>query len=138
RSLPLAAFFQGLTLLRAAFVRGLLVGAVLALLLAVTRSAGASELSALERSLVKETLDERKLELDPEPEDKWIESVDVRRVEVFDKRDPVPDFVNVFHTTSREAVIRHEILFAPGERYTQAKADEIARNLRLHTQLSVV
>ncbi|HEY4159968.1 MAG TPA: hypothetical protein VGM29_17775 [Polyangiaceae bacterium] len=96
------------------------------------------ELSPLEQSLVAETLETRKLELDPAPEGKWIESIEVRRVEVFDERDPVPDLLNVFHTTSREAVIRHEFLFEVGDRYSQAKADEIARNLRAHPQLSVV
>src|SRR5262249_37537839 len=42
------------------------------------------------------------------------------------------------HTMSRETVIRRELLFQAGERYTTRRSDESARNLRLLRQVSLV
>ena len=77
-------------------------------------------------------------EIDPEPEGKLIESVDVVVVDVFDQHDPVPDFFNVFHTMTRQVVVRRELLFQAGERFSARHSDETARNLRNLRQLSLV
>jgi hypothetical protein len=78
-------------------------------------------------------------EPDPAPEGKLIEHVDIVVLDVFDEHDPVPDFVNIFHTMSRKSVIRHELLFREGQKYVGARVDESARNLRsLQQQLSLV
>ncbi len=78
-------------------------------------------------------------ELDPAPEGKRIERIDIVVLDVFDEHDPVPDFFNVFHAMSRKVVIGNELLFHEGERYVGARVEESARNLRtLEQQLSLV
>jgi len=72
------------------------------------------------------------------PEGKLIEEIQVVTLEVFDERDPVPDFVNALHATTGEPVIRRELLFQEGEPYRSSFAHETARNLRSIQQLSVV
>src|SRR5262245_56366661 len=69
---------------------------------------------------------------------KLIERVDIVILDVFDEHDPIPDFVNVFHATTREFVIRQELLFDAGQPYSSGRADESARNLRTIRQLSLV
>jgi hypothetical protein len=95
-------------------------------------------LSAYEQQTLDEVLRERGGRLAEQAEGKLIESVEFVRLEVFDEHDPVPDFLNVFHATSVERVIRRELLFAAGEPFTQQSADETARNLRELRQLSLV
>ncbi len=94
--------------------------------------------SALEQSVVAQRLAERKLVLDPEPEGKLIEDIQIATMDVWDERDPMPDFVNILHITTREHVIRRELLFEEGSRYQARLADESARNLRDLIQLSIV
>ncbi len=94
--------------------------------------------SALEQSVIRQKLAQRGLAPEPTPEGKRIESVEIVRMDVFDERDPVPDFVNVFHATTRESVIRQEVLFEVGTPYRAVLADETARNLRDLIQLSIV
>jgi hypothetical protein len=101
------------------------------------RSEGAGY-SALERSVIEQKLSERRLVQESAPEGKLIEDIQIISLEVFDERDPVPDFVNVFHTTTREDVIRRELLFSQGERYRSTFVHETARNLRQVPQLSIV
>ena len=94
--------------------------------------------SALERSVIEQSLAERGLSLESAPEGKLIEDVQIVSLDVFDERDPVPDFVNVFHATTREPVVRRELLFHEGEPYRTVFAHETARNLRNIPQLSIV
>ncbi|MES1173328.1 MAG: hypothetical protein ABUL62_03290 [Myxococcales bacterium] len=101
-------------------------------------AAQVSGYSALEQSVVTQKLNERGLELEPEPEGKRIEAVDIVTLDVFDERDPVPDFVNILHATTREQVIRREVLFEEGDLYRAGVASETARNLRGIPQLSIV
>jgi hypothetical protein len=101
-------------------------------------SAGRSGYSSYESATLAGILERRNLELDPEPVGKTIESVDIVRLEVFDETDPVPDFLNVFHTTTRQVVIRRELLFEVGQRFDANSVDETARNLRERRQLSLV
>ena len=94
--------------------------------------------SALEQSVISQKLSERGLELEAEPEGKRIEAVEIVTLDVFDERDPMPDFVNVFHATTREIVIRRELLFEQGDIYRKVVTSETARNLRALPQLSIV
>jgi hypothetical protein len=115
--------------------------ALAVLLLGSVAAAEPAELTEFER----QTLDECASKLgvspaiDPTPEGKPIERIDIVVLDVFDEHDPVPDFVDVFHTTTRKVVIRNELLFREGQRYSSARALESARNLRLlEQQLSLV
>ncbi len=94
--------------------------------------------SALERSVIAQQLSQRGLSLESAPEGKRIEQIQIVPIDVFDERDPMPDFVNVFHATTGEQVIRRELLFKEGEPYRLAFAHETARNLRSLQQLSIV
>lgn len=76
--------------------------------------------------------------LEENPEGKIITRIDVVRLDVFDESDPVPDVMNIFHTTTRERVIRRELLFREGQAYSAQRVDETARNFRLLRQLSLV
>ncbi|HEY6077714.1 MAG TPA: hypothetical protein VIW29_02865, partial [Polyangiaceae bacterium] len=106
-------------------------------------AAGAEELSELEqrtlaRALQASAASGEHFELDPAPHGKRIESVEVVRPPVFDDDDPVPDFVNWFHSRSREQVIRRELLFQAGDRYDDAAVQETLRNLQYIPQFGVV
>ena len=116
--------------------------ALLVVLLARTAlAAEPSKLTDFERRTLEEQAERlgARAEIDPHPEGKRIERIDVVVLDVFDEHDPVPDFVNIFHTMTRKSVVRRELLFREGERYAGARIDESARNLRLLTQqLSLV
>lgn len=107
------------------------------------------EYSPYEREAIKKVLEDQKSEIDLEPEGKIIERIDVVRLEVLEERDPVPEqilgiktrnLLNSLHTTTREFVIRREMLLEEGQEYQQVVVDETARNLRLRRplQLSLV
>lgn len=95
-------------------------------------------MSDLERSVVAEALEVHGWELDPEPVGKEIEAIEVHAIDVFDHRDPVPDFLNVFHVTTRDYVVRREMLFRVGMPYDLVRIHETERNLRALRQLSLV
>jgi hypothetical protein len=103
-------------------------------------TAAPNELTGLERQTVGDCAARLGLapELDPDPDGKLIEKVDVVVLDVFDEHDPVPDWVNIFHTMTRESVVRRELLFQAGEPYRARRVDESARNLRTIRQLSLV
>ena len=94
--------------------------------------------STLEQSVIAQRLAERKLVLEPEPEGKLIEDIQIATMDVFDERDPMPDLVNILHMTTRQRVVRRELLFELGSRYEARLAAESARNLRSLVQLSIV
>ena len=94
--------------------------------------------SDLEKSVIQQKLSERGLTVDPAPEGKVIEDIQIVTLDVFDERDPMPDFVNVLHATTDEPVIRRELLFREGEPYRASFVHETARNLRALQQLSIV
>jgi hypothetical protein len=120
-------------------VRAALLAAALAAALALARAAPAdSGYSPFEQETIDRALERMGGEIDPDPEGKQIEKIEIVTLEVFDERDPVPDFFNVFHVTSRKFVIRRELLFSEGERYRARTAAESARNLRDLRQLSLV
>lgn len=102
-------------------------------------AAKGSKYSDFERDVARQVLELRGLSIDPRPEGKRIQSIEIVPLDVFDERDPVPDFVNVFHVTSRKYVIRRELLFQKGDVYDPLRIDESARNLRNDIrQLSLV
>jgi hypothetical protein len=97
-----------------------------------------SEYSDYELDMIDAALKKFRGAPEPLPEGKTIESIEIVALDVFDERDPVPDFFNVFHVTSRDYVLRRELLFDEGERYQKARIEESARNLREIRQLSLV
>jgi hypothetical protein len=75
---------------------------------------------------------------DPAPEGKIVEDIEYARFDVIDKRDPLPEWVDIFHATTRVSVIRREILQMQDVPFQQNLADETERNLRAYSQFSVV
>jgi hypothetical protein len=97
------------------------------------------EYSPYEKETISNALAETHREIETDPEGKIVEGVDVITLEVFEERDPIPRFFNVFHWTSKRYTVERELLVGVGERYSQILVDETARNLRrLSSQLSVV
>ncbi|HEX4447617.1 MAG TPA: hypothetical protein VH044_12800 [Polyangiaceae bacterium] len=94
--------------------------------------------STYEQQTIDAALTRRKEKLDPHPEGKIIESVEIIPLDVIEQRDPLPNFLNVFHTTTRASVVRRELLLREGEPYQQVLVDETLRNLRQLIQLSLV
>lgn len=76
--------------------------------------------------------------IDPRPEGKTVEQIDIVTIDVIEDRDPAPRFLNALHTTTRASVIRREVLLREGEAYRQYKVDETVRVLRTFQQLSLV
>lgn len=105
-----------------------------------------TEYSPYEKEAIEAALANLGLELDRAPEGKTIERIDTVRLEVFEKRDPVPDtlglrkFANSLHVTTKDFIVRREMLLHEGDRYVQVIVDETARNMRarMPVQISVV
>ena len=101
-----------------------------------------SSYSAYEQETVRIGLEKTGGSLDSAPEGKVIEGIDIVTLEVFEKRDPIPDqlngFVNFFHVTTKPHFVERELLFKKGDRYSRAIVEETARNLRALPQLTVV
>ncbi|MBS2012016.1 MAG: hypothetical protein JST00_03960 [Deltaproteobacteria bacterium] len=108
-----------------------------------------TEYSPYEKETIKNALDATGLRVDPAPEGKTVERIDVVRLEVLEPRDPIPEEVvgiktrkllNSLHYTSRDFVIRREMLVQEGEPYVQVLVDETARNMRARMpfQVSIV
>lgn len=110
--------------------------------LASADDAREAALSAYERETIDDATAATKTALEDAPEGKVVEAVIIRPLDVLEPRDPLPgflqDFLNFFHATTRPAVIERQVLLHVGEPYTQAAADETARNLRRIRQLSTV
>ncbi|WP_437293706.1 hypothetical protein [Sorangium sp. So ce426] len=94
--------------------------------------------SSYESATIERVLSRLGATLEPAPEGKIVEGIDVVPLEVIEDRDPAPAFLNWFHALSRPHVIRREVLLAVGRPYEQALADESARILRDLPQLSLV
>jgi hypothetical protein len=94
--------------------------------------------SPLEQERIRRALARQHGTLDPHPEGKRIESIEIVALEVFEPEDPVPQFINWFHPTTRSYVIERELLLQIGSRYEQATSDETERNLRGLGLFSVV
>lgn len=97
------------------------------------------EYSPYEKESIRIALAQTGNELEPQPEGKIIEGFDVVTLDVFEKRDPVPTFFNVFHWTSKPYTISRELLAQTGDPFRKVVIDETARNLRkLAGQISLV
>jgi hypothetical protein len=62
-----------------------------------------------------------------------VRAVEIRRNDIFDPAESTSWFTrlaNRLHITTRDGVVRRELLIAPGEPYDSARAAETARNLR--------
>jgi hypothetical protein len=116
----------------------LLLALAITLLGVAAHAEGEAVLSPLERATVARALRSRRLEETAAADGRKIEAIEVYRIDVFDDTDPVPDFFNVFHTTTLEPVIRRELLFEVGDPWDRERIKETARNLRGLEQLSVV
>ena len=108
----------------------------------VAKPSSPARLSGYEKESLDKALTTMKGTIDPSPEGKIIESVESVRLEVFEKRDFIPEillgFVNWFHVTSKAYVIEREVLQKKGQRYDQSLVNETQRNLRGTRQLSLV
>lgn len=69
-------------------------------------------------------------ELVDAPEGRAIRKIHVVRHDVLAEDEPFPTVFNVFHTLTHESAIRRELLFAPGDPWSQPRIDETMRNLR--------
>jgi hypothetical protein len=94
--------------------------------------------SPLEQERITRALERQHGTIEPHPEGKRIESIEIVALEVFEPEDPVPQFVNWFHPTTRNYVIERELLMHIGSRYDKAVSDETERNLRGLGLFSVV
>ena len=113
----------------------LALAAALALVLAVAgvapaRAGAYEDLGTLERQSVDQALADRSLQIDPTPAGKRVRVVHVVNQEVFSRRDSYLQLLNIFHRTTREWVIRREVLLRPGDGYDEALVQETTRNLR--------
>lgn len=110
------------------------------LLLAVlARATPANEqYSAYEQETLDQALTELGGKLEPVPEGKRIEAIEIRVLDVIEDRDPIPNFLNWFHANTRPYVVARELLFARGDRYSDKLAAESERNLRSIRQESLV
>lgn len=97
-----------------------------------------SERSEYEAARIDAALIRLGREVDPKPDGKILEGIDVMTLEVIEVDDPAPRFLNVLHTTTRGDVLRREVLVRVGEKYRQYPIDETVRNLRSFQQLSLV
>ena len=87
-------------------------------------------LGTLEREAVDDALSARGLQIDLQPEGKTVGTIHVVNHEVFSARDGYLRLANLIHRTTREQIIRREVLVAPGARYDEILVEETVRNLR--------
>jgi hypothetical protein len=87
-------------------------------------------LGNLEREAIDEALAARGLQIDPAPEGKTIGAIHVVNHEVFSARDSIFRLANLLHRTTRENIIRREVLLVPGDPYDEVRVEETVRNLR--------
>jgi hypothetical protein len=86
--------------------------------------------SPYEQQTIDDVLGRLHLVRDAAPEGKLVERIEVVPLDPFEPRDVLPQWLNVFHVTSRPHVIRNEVLLHEGARYEQAVVDDTIRNLR--------
>jgi hypothetical protein len=110
-------------------VSPLLVAAAVVLAPAAAGARGLEALGVLERQAAEDALAARGLRVDPAPEGKRVGTIHVVNHEVFSPRDGYFQLLNVFHRSTREQIIRREVLLQPGQPYVEALAEETVRNL---------
>lgn len=96
-----------------------------------------------EEQLIKTTLAERNLTVEPDPEGKIIEAIYIANHEIFLPGDlplssKLPWFIlNRLHTRTRDYIVRQEVLIDEGSRYQRDLVEETERNLRAMFILAV-
>ncbi|HEY2510846.1 MAG TPA: hypothetical protein VGI39_08320, partial [Polyangiaceae bacterium] len=98
----------------------------------------AAEFSPYEQTEITNALARLKQTVEPSPEGKTVEGIDIVTLDVIEPTDPVPSFINVFHVTTKRYVVDREVLVRPGEPYRGVAVEESVRNLRALRQLSLV
>jgi hypothetical protein len=98
--------------------------------IASTAEPSTAESANYEGRLEKWALDLYHREPDPQPEGKRVGEILIASENIVASEDPWPNWINFFHWKTKEHVIRQELLFAPGDLYTQLLAAESERNLR--------
>lgn len=104
----------------------------------VGSAANRRDYSKTELRIIEDEISEQGYILSKDPVGKTIEWVQVVPLDVFDYRDPFPEFLNVFHTTTQSFVIRNEFLVENGDVFDWETAEEAARTLRARRMLSIV
>ncbi|MCA9621572.1 MAG: hypothetical protein KC731_21265 [Myxococcales bacterium] len=94
--------------------------------------------SDYEQETIDMALERHGVVIDPHPEGKRVVAIDVDVLDVIEDRDPVPNFLNVFHANTRDYILRREMLFQVGDRYDPRRANESERNMRGLRQESLV
>lgn len=102
------------------------------------RADGTTGLSSYEQTTLAEVLSRRGWELESAPEGKLVERIETVTLDVFENRDPVPTWLNWFHTASRPDIIEQEVLNRPSQPFSWRLVRETSRNLRALRQLSLV
>lgn len=105
---------------------------------ALAQSTAPSPRSFYEEESLVRALDKTHSVPDLEPDGKILEGVDVVPLDVIEDRDPAPEALNMFHVTTREGVVRREVLLKIGEPYKQFLVDDTVRALRTFRQISLV
>lgn len=100
-------------------------------------STGQGRRTALEESLVAEALRHHELTLEPDPTGKKVVAIKVYVAPVLDDRDPIPNFLNVFHVRTRDFIVAQEVLQPLGGEWDLGRVLETERNLRSIRQFSV-
>ncbi len=97
-------------------------------------------LGSYERSAVNFALKRRHLEIETAPGGKSLESIYVVNLDVFGKEEGFLRVLNFLHLTTRQHVIRREVLLRPGDMWDQEIAEETQRRIKdpLFTSLVVV
>ncbi len=100
------------------------------LLTAGTATASGFDREKYEQDLLDRGLSAAGLEIDAQPQGKFIERIEIQRNPIIEATDPWPGFLNIFHITTKEHIVRQELLFQKGDRYQEETVRESARNLR--------
>ena len=92
--------------------------------------ARASPSAGLEQQSLEEALARSGLVVDPSPAGKTIGTIYVVNGDVFSRRDWYFQWFNLFHRTTREDILRRELLFRAGQPDDEALVEESMRNLQ--------
>ncbi len=83
-----------------------------------------------EADLLRWAMKQKGLTPEPSPAGKVIERVVIVREEIIAESDPWPNFLNWFHATTKDHVVRQELLVKRGDRWDDELVKESERNLR--------
>jgi hypothetical protein len=97
----------------------------------------ANTLGRLEQESLDEALAARALVPDPAPQGKIVGQIHVVNHEVFSRRDWWLQWFNIFHRTSREDMVRRDVLISPGEPYSEDRVQESIRYLQAPPSLLI-